>query len=589
MANKKVVVDPVTRIEGHLRMQAVLDENNVIVDAMSTGTMWRGLEVILKGRDPRDAWAFVERICGVCTGIHALSAVRAVEDALGIKIPKNANIIRNLMNATLYCQDHLTHFYQLHGCDWIDVVSALSADPKKTSEIQQSISTHALSSPAYFKEVQDRLKAFVASGQLGIFANAYWGNPGYKLPPEINLLGVTHYLESLDFQREIVKVHAIVGGKNPHPNYLVGGVPCPINMSDTGAQGIMINQVWMNFLRDVAKSTIRFIDEVYYPDLMAMQAYYKDWYKIGGGLANKNLLCYGDFPAYANDMSEKSLVMPNGAVIDGKFDQILPVDLKDPNQIKEFVDHSWYSYPKPDEGLHPWEGITDPNFDLGKAGVDYEGTKTDIKWLTTNARYSWIKAPRWNGHAMETGPLARMVVAYAKKMPRQKELVDRALAQAGVPVEALFSTLGRTLCRGLEAKMCAQLMLEYVDELEANIKAGDEVAANMDKWEPSTWPKECKGVGQCEAPRGALGHWCVIKDGVIENWQAVVPTTWNASPRDTKGQLGAYEAALLGTPVAVADQPLEILRTIHSFDPCLACATHVMSTSGEGLCKVQVR
>lgn len=589
MANKKVVVDPVTRIEGHLRMQAVLDENNVIVDAMSTGTMWRGLEVILKGRDPRDAWAFVERICGVCTGIHALSAVRAVEDALGIKIPKNANIIRNLMNATLYCQDHLTHFYQLHGCDWIDVVSALSADPKKTSEIQQSISTHALSSPAYFKEVQDRLKAFVASGQLGIFANAYWGNPGYKLPPEINLLGVTHYLESLDFQREIVKVHAIVGGKNPHPNYLVGGVPCPINMSDTGAQGIMINQVWMNFLRDVAKSTIRFIDEVYYPDLMAMQAYYKDWYKIGGGLANKNLLCYGDFPAYANDMSEKSLVMPNGAVIDGKFDQILPVDLKDPNQIKEFVDHSWYSYPKPDEGLHPWEGITDPNFDLGKAGVDYEGTKTDIKWLTTNARYSWIKAPRWNGHAMETGPLARMVVAYAKKMPRQKELVDRALAQAGVPVEALFSTLGRTLCRGLEAKMCAQLMLEYVDELEANIKAGDEVAANMDKWEPSTWPKECKGVGQCEAPRGALGHWCVIKDGVIENWQAVVPTTWNASPRDTKGQLGAYEAALLGTPVAVADQPLEILRTIHSFDPCLACATHVMSTSGEKLCKVQVR
>ena len=589
MANKKVVVDPVTRIEGHLRMQAVLDENNVIVDAMSTGTMWRGLEVILKGRDPRDAWAFVERVCGVCTGIHALSAVRAVEDALGIQIPKNANIIRNLMNATLYCQDHLTHFYQLHGCDWIDVVSALSADPKKTSEIQQSISTHALSSPAYFKEVQDRLKAFVASGQLGIFANAYWGNPGYKLPPEINLLGVTHYLESLDFQREIVKVHAIVGGKNPHPNYLVGGVPCPINMSDTGAQGIMINQVWMNLLRDVAKSTIRFIDEVYYPDLMAMQAYYKDWYKIGGGLANKNLLCYGDFPAYANDMSEKSLVMPNGAVIDGKFDQILPVDLKDPNQIKEFVDHSWYSYPKPDEGLHPWEGITDPNFDLGKAGVDYEGTKTDIKWLTTNARYSWIKAPRWNGHAMETGPLARMVVAYAKKMPRQKELVDRALAQAGVPVEALFSTLGRTLCRGLEAKMCAQLMLEYVDELEANIKAGDEVAANMDKWEPSTWPKECKGVGQCEAPRGALGHWCVIKDGVIENWQAVVPTTWNASPRDTKGQLGAYEAALLGTPVAVADQPLEILRTIHSFDPCLACATHVMSTSGEELCKVQVR
>ena len=586
MANQKIVVDPITRIEGHLRMQAVMDDNNVIVDAMSTGTMWRGLEVILKGRDPRDAWAFVERICGVCTGIHALSAVRAVEDALGIKIPKNANIIRNLMNATLYCQDHLTHFYQLHGLDWIDVVSALNADPKKTSEIQVVISNHALSSPAYFKEIQDRLKKFVASGQLGIFANAYWGNPAYKLPPEVNLLGVTHYLESLDYQRQIVKVHTILGGKNPHPNYLVGGVPCPINMNDTGAQGTMVNQIWVNYIRDIAKDTIKFIEEVYYPDLMAMAPFYKDWFKIGGGLSNQNLLCYGDFPRYANDLSEKSLLMPNGAIIDGKLDEIHPVDLKDPNQIKEFVDHSWYQYPQPDAGLHPWDGITDPKFELG-AGT--EGTKTDIKWLGAESRYSWIKAPRWNGHAMETGPLARMVLAYAKKMPEQTELVNEALSKAGVPIQAMFSTLGRTLARCLEARMMAREMLRCVDELEANIKAGDEVAANMEKWEPSTWPLECKGVGPAEAPRGALGHWCVIKDGVIANWQAVVPSTWNASPRDPKGQLGAYEAALLGTPVAVANQPLEILRTIQSFDPCLACATHVLSTEGQELCKVQVR
>ncbi len=586
MANQKIVVDPITRIEGHLRMQAVMDDNNVIVDAMSTGTMWRGLEVILKGRDPRDAWAFVERICGVCTGIHALSAVRAVEDALGIQIPKNANIIRNLMNATLYCQDHLTHFYQLHGLDWIDVVSALSADPKKTSEIQVAISNHALSSPAYFKEIQDRLKKFVASGQLGIFANAYWGNPAYKLPPEVNLLGVTHYLESLDYQREIVKVHTILGGKNPHPNYLVGGVPCPINMNDTGAQGTMVNQIWVNYIRDIAKNTIKFIEEVYYPDLMAMAPFYKDWFKIGGGLSNQNLLCYGDFPRYANDLSEKSLLMPNGAIIDGKLDEIHPVDLKDPEQIKEFVDHSWYQYPQPDAGLHPWDGITDPKFELG-AGT--EGTKTDIKWLGAESRYSWIKAPRWKGHSMETGPLARMVVAYAKKMPEQTELVNEALTKAGVPIQAMFSTLGRTLARCLEARMMAREMLRCVDELEANIKAGDEVAANMDKWEPNTWPLECKGVGPAEAPRGALGHWCVIKDGVIANWQAVVPSTWNASPRDPKGQLGAYEASLLGTPVAVANQPLEILRTIHSFDPCLACATHVLSTEGQELCKVQVR
>lgn len=586
MANQKIVVDPITRIEGHLRMQAVMDDNNVIVDAMSTGTMWRGLEVILKGRDPRDAWAFVERICGVCTGIHALSAVRAVEDALGIKIPKNANIIRNLMNATLYCQDHLTHFYQLHGLDWIDVVSALNADPKKTSEIQVAISNHALSSPAYFKEIQDRLKKFVASGQLGIFANAYWGNPAYKLPPEVNLLGVTHYLESLDYQRQIVKVHTILGGKNPHPNYLVGGVPCPINMNDTGAQGTMVNQIWVNYIRNIAKDTIKFIEEVYYPDLMAMAPFYKDWFKIGGGLSNQNLLCYGDFPRYANDLSEKSLLMPNGAIIDGKLDEIHPVDLKDPNQIKEFVDHSWYQYPQPDAGLHPWDGITDPKFELG-AGT--EGTKTDIKWLGAESRYSWIKAPRWNGHAMETGPLARMVLAYAKKMPEQTELVNEALSKAGVPIQAMFSTLGRTLARCLEARMMAREMLRCVDELEANIKAGDEVAANMEKWKPSTWPLECKGVGPAEAPRGALGHWCVIKGGVIANWQAVVPSTWNASPRDPKGQLGAYEAALLGTPVAVANQPLEILRTIHSFDPCLACATHVLSTEGQELCKVQVR
>ncbi len=586
MSNKNIVVDPITRIEGHLRMQAVLNDDNVIVDAMSTGTMWRGLEIILKGRDPRDAWAFVERICGVCTGIHALSAVRAVEDALGIDIPKNANIIRNLINATLYCQDHVTHFYQLHGLDWIDLVSALNADPKQTSILQQSISPHPMSSPAYFKSVQDKLKKFVASGQLGIFANAYWGNPAYKLPAEANLLGVTHYLEALDFQRKIVKVHTILGGKNPHPNYLVGGVPCPINMNDTGAQGIMINQVWMNYMRDIANETIKFIDEVYYPDLMAIQSFYKDWYKIGGGLSNKNLLCYGDFPKYANDYSEKSLLMPNGAIIDGNFKEVLPVDLKDPKQIQEFVDHSWYSYPKPDEGLHPWDGITEPNFELGKGT---EGTKTDIKWLGKESRYSWIKAPRWNGRSMETGPLARMLVAYAKNMPIQTALVDEALQKAGVPAEALMSTLGRTLARCLEARMMAQEMLQCVNDLTENIKNGDEVAANMDKWDPKTWPKQCKGVGPAEAPRGALGHWCVIEDGLIKNWQAVVPSTWNASPRDPKGQLGAYEAALLGTPVAIADQPLEILRTIHSFDPCLACATHVLDVEGKELCSVKVR
>lgn len=585
-AGKRVVVDPVTRIEGHLRIQAVLDNKNVITDAMSTGTMWRGLEVILKGRDPRDAWAFVERICGVCTGIHALAAVRAVEDAIGIPIPKNANIIRNLMNATLYAQDHLVHFYQLHGLDWIDVVSALKADPKKTSEIQQAISNHPMSSPAYFRDVQNRLKKFVESGQLGIFANGYWGNPAYKLPPEVNLLGVTHYLEALDFQKEIVKVHTILGGKNPHPNYLVGGVPVPINVSGTGAAGNMINEVTLNYMRDIADRTIAFIDQVYIPDLKAIGGIYKDWFKIGGGLANKNVMCYGDFPEIANDWSAKSLAMPNGIILNGNLKDIQEVDVRAPDQIQEWVDHSWYKYPDEAIGLHPWDGMTDQNFQLGK---DVDGTKTNIKWLGTEGKYSWIKAPRWKGHAVEVGPLARYILSYAKGVPEFKEPLDKTLKELGLPFDAMYSTMGRTLARGLEASWAAHRMRKYVDDLTANIKGGDEVAANIDKWEPSTWPTQCKGVGFCEAPRGALGHWVKIRDTRIENWQAVVPTTWNASPRDKTGQLGAYEASLLGTPMAVPDQPLEILRTIHSFDPCLACATHVISPEGEEIVKVDVR
>jgi hydrogenase large subunit len=583
---KRVVVDPVTRIEGHLRIQAVLDNKNVIADAMSTGTMWRGLEVILKGRDPRDAWAFVERICGVCTGIHALAAVRAVEDAIGIKIPKNANIIRNLMNATLYAQDHLTHFYQLHGLDWIDVVSALKADPKRTSEIQQSISNHPMSSPAYFRDVQNRLKKFVESGQLGIFANAYWGNPAYKLPPEVNLLGTVHYLEALDFQKEIVKVHTILGGKNPHPNYLVGGVPVPINVSETGSASVMVSQVYLNYIRDIAKNSIAFIDQVYIPDLLAIAGFYKDWGKIGGGLANKNVMCYGDFPEIANDWSAKSLAMPNGIILNGNLKEIQEVDLRAPDQIQEWVTHSWYKYPDEAVGLHPWDGVTDQNFKLGKGS---EGTNTNIQWLGAEEKYSWIKAPRWKGHAVEVGPLARYILAYAKGIPEFKEPLDKSLKHLGLPVDAVFSTLGRTLARGLEASWAAHKMLQYTDELIANIKAGDTATANVDKWEPSTWPTQCKGVGFCEAPRGALGHWVKIRDTRIETWQAVVPTTWNASPRDPKGQMGAYEASLLGTPMAVPDQPLEILRTIHSFDPCLACATHVISPEGEEIVKVQVR
>ena len=587
MADRRIVVDPVTRIEGHLRVQAVIGDNNVIRDSQSTGTMWRGLEVILKGRDPRDAWAFVERICGVCTGIHALAAVRSVEDAIGIKIPKNANIIRNLMNATLYTHDHIVHFYQLSALDWVDVVSALSADPREVSELQKKISPHhPLSSPGYFRDVQNRLKKFVASGQLGIFANGYWGHPAMKLPPVVNLLAVTHYLEALDFQREIIKVHTILGGKNPHPNYLVGGVACPINMHDTGAAGNMINEVTMNYMRDIAKASVEFVENVYLPDIKAIASFYPEWFKYGGGLVRKNVLCYGDFPEIANDWSDKSLQMPAGAIIDGDLSKVHDVDLRDLNQIQEFVDHSWYTYPEGKQGLHPWEGVTEQAYELPEGSV---GTKTKFEWLGDKGKYSWIKSPRWNGHMMEVGPLARLIVSIAKDVKHFKEPALDLLKELNLPLEAVYSTLGRHASRALECRWTAHKMVQYVDDLIANIKAGDETAANMQYWDPKTWPKECRGVGFCEAPRGALGHWCVIKDTRIANWQAIVPTTWNASPRSLEGQQGAFETSLMGTPVADPERPLEIIRTIHSFDPCLACATHVFDPQGHELCEVKVR
>lgn len=584
---RRIVVDPVTRIEGHLRVQALLGEDNRIADSMSTGTMWRGLEVILKGRDPRDAWAFVERICGVCTGIHALAAVRSVEDAIGIKIPKNANIIRNLMNATLYVHDHLVHFYQLSALDWVDVVSALEADPRETADLQQKISPkHPLASVGYFRDVQNRLKKFVASGQLGIFNKGYWGHPEMKLPPAVNLLAVTHYLEVLDFQKEIVRIHTILGGKNPHPNYLVGGVACPINVHDTGAQGTMVNEVTLNYMRDIAKRSLEMVENVYLPDIKAIASFYPEWFKVGGGLSGKNVLCYGDFPEVANDWSDASLQLPRGAIIDGKLDEVHDVDLRDLEQIQEYVDHSWYKYPDAAKGLHPWEGVTDQAFELPPGS---DGTKTKFKWLSADGKYSWIKSPRWKGHMMEVGPLARLVMGVAKNVPHIKEPALGLLQELNLPLEAVFSTLGRHAARALECRWAAQKMVQYVDDLTANIKAGDEAAANMEFWEPKTWPKECRGVGFCEAPRGALGHWCVIKDTRIANWQAIVPTTWNASPRSPEGALGAFESSLIGTPVADPERPLEIIRTIHSFDPCLACATHLYNPEGEELCRVRVR
>jgi hydrogenase large subunit len=577
---QRVVVDPVCRIEGHLRIEVNVDDDYVIRNAVSTGNMWRGLEVILKGRDPRDAWAFTERICGVCTGVHALASVRAVEDAIGIQIPANANHIRNLMMLAQYTQDHLVHFYHLHALDWVDVVSALKADPKATSALQQSISRWPRSSPGYFRDTQARLKRFVESGQLGPFSNAYWGSPAYKLPPEANLMAVTHYLEALDFQREIVKIHTIFGGRNPHPNWVVGGMPCSFSLDGTGG----INMEWLNLVSSIIDRSIEFIDQVYIPDLKAIASFYKDW-NYGGGLSSKNLMSYGDFPIVANDWSQENMMMPGGAILNGDLSTVHEVDVRDPEQIQEFVTHSWYEYPDETRGLHPWDGITEPHFELGP---DAKGTKTNIEQIDENAKYSFVKAPRWRGNAMEVGPLARYVVAYARGDEVIKDQVDGLLHDLGLPLTALFSTLGRTAARGLECSWAAHKMRFVFDNMMANLKAGDTATANMDMWEPESWPADVKGVGYGEAPRGSLGHWVHIKDTKIENYQAVVPTTWNASPRDPAGNIGAYEAALLGTPMANPEQPLEILRVIHSFDPCLACSTHVMSPDGKDLATVKI-
>jgi len=565
--SQRIVVDPVTRIEGHLRIEAVV-ENGVIKDAYSAGTMVRGIEKILKGRDPRDAWAFTERVCGVCTTVHALASCRAVEDALKITVPKNAELIRNLMFCAQYVQDHVVHFYHLHALDWVDVVSMLKADPAATSKLAQSISSWPKSSPGHFAAVQQRLKQYVESGQLGIFANGYWGHKAYKLPPEANLMAVSHYLDALEWQKDIVRIHTVFGGKNPHPNYLVGGMPCSLNLEELGA----INTERLGLVASLVKEAITFVEQVYVPDLLTIATFYKDWAAIGGGL--DNYLCYGDLPTRGyNDPS--SFLLPRGAILDRNLNEVHDVNPRDSEEIKEYISHSWYQYGAGDTaGLHPWKGETE---------FHYTGPQPPYEQLDVEGKYSWLKTPRWKDHPMEVGPLARMLVAYAKGNTDVKELVGAVLKQLNVPITALFSTLGRTAARGVETQLVAHWMQGFLDDLLANIKAGDTRTFTSEKWEPETWPKEAEGVGMSEAPRGALAHWIRIQDAKIENYQLVVPSTWNASPRDAKGQRSSYEAALIGTPVADINQPVEILRTVHSFDPCLACAVHLYDPEGRQL------
>jgi hydrogenase large subunit len=568
---QRLVVDPITRIEGHLRIEAEADANNVITQAYSSGTMVRGIEIILRGRDPREAWAFTQRACGVCTTVHSFASIRAVEDALGIRIPKAANLIRNLMIAQQYVHDHVMHFYHLHALDWVDIVAALKADPQQTSQIQQSISDWPNSSAGYFAGVQKKVQAIADSGQLSIFANAYWGHPAYKLPPEVNLLAVAHYLEALDWQSHVTKIHTIFGGKNPHPNFVVGGVPMPIDVNSDTA----LNAERLSIISDSIDRMVKFVDQVYLPDLLAIAPYYKDYASLGEGLGN--FLTWGEFPGEDNSDTSQFLV-PRAAILNRDLGNLMEPDPRDFERMKEFVSHSWYQYADGDGiGLHPWQGET---------VLNYTGPKPPFDLLQVEQKYSWLKSPRWNETPMEVGPLARVLAMYAAGHEQTRELVDFTLKTLDAPLEAVFSTLGRTAARAIETKVFADALRTFYADLIAEIKAGNTKTFNGDRWEPATWPARAQGFGYMEAPRGALGHWIVIQNGKIENYQMVVPTTWNASPRDHQGQAGAYEASLVGTPLARPEWPLEILRTIHSFDPCMACAIHMVDATGETVAEV---
>ncbi len=577
---KRVVVDPITRIEGHLRIE-VLPENGYIKDAYSSAQMWRGIEVILQGRDPDDAWMFTQRICGVCTTVHAIASVRSVENALQLEVPYNAQMVRNLIIAAHALHDHIVHFYHLSALDWVDIVSALKADPYKTAQLAEKISDWKYNGAPVFKAVQEKLKKFVASGQLGPFANGYWGHPAMKLPPEVNLLAVTHYLQALDYQRKADMAIAILGGKNPHiQNLAVGGVSTAINPDNEAT----LNMERLYYIKQLLEEVREFVHKVYVPDVIAIAAFYKDWLQYGRGV--DNYLAVPDLP---QDTKGEIFDLPGGTIFNGDLSSAKAIkSFNDPyfiNNVAECIAHSWY---RGDWIRHPWDEETVPEY-TGMPGGYVDGS----------GKYSWAKAPRFkkgNEYVpMQVGPLAQVLVGYALGHKLTRKYVDAALdtlkgvlsllgeSSEGVTVDALQSTPGRHLARALRAQVISDLALKQWEQLVDNIGRGD-----LEIYNPPSYPAgEVKGCGFHEAPRGVLSHWCVIENGKIKNYQCVVPSTWNSGPRDSKGQMGPYEASLVGNPIAEPEKPLEVLRTVHSFDPCIACAVHMVDPEGNEIVKVK--
>lgn len=589
--NKHIIVDPITRIEGHLRIEAVIDSNNTIVDAWSSSTMFRGIETIVKGRDPRDVGLMTMRICGVCTGTHYQRSIEAVEDAFNVTIPKNARIVRNLIQGALQVHDHFVHFYHLHALDFVDVVAATKADPEATAiEAEKwakiAGTTPYISGGTAFKEVQDRIIKFVKEGRLGIFGNGYWGNNSYKLSPEQNLIGVAHYLKGLDVQRRMSKMHALFGGKSPHPqSIVVGGVTCVQDIQNPARTALF---------KELLRETTEFVKKAYLPDIYMAGTAYADEATdtsatfhgtdhkgtlgkgiggTGGGLIS--YMSYGDFRLDDTGFYNSELFLPSGVILDGDLSKVHELDEE---MITEDVTHSWFEGTGAPE--HPYVGTTIPKY----TGLD---KKDDgYAYLKTGEKYSWIKSPLYNGRKVEVGPLARMVIGYAKGDENITKYVGNFLKRSGLPIEVLFSTVGRTAARAIETEMIADAMMGWTNELASNAAHGD--LSTWTEFDFDEVSKDCKGRGLAEAPRGSLGHWIVIKDGRVTNFQAVVPSTWNAGPRGPNGEIGAYEASLIGTKVANPEEPLEIIRSVHSFDPCIACAVHVVDTKGKELAVYKV-
>lgn len=558
---KRIVVDPITRIEGHLRIDVEVD-GGAVRNAWSSGQMFRGIEEILKGRDPRDAWVFTQRFCGVCTTVHAIASVRTVENALGIEIPLNAQYIRNLIVAAHALHDHIVHFYHLSALDWVDVVSALKADPAKTSALAESLSPWPHNNTLQMKAVQDKLKAFVEAGQLGPFANGYWGHPAMKLSPEVNLLGVAHYLQALDAQRKINQVVSLLGSKTPNiQNLAVGGVANAINLDNQAT----LNMNKLFFVKERLDEVKAFVTQVYFPDVCAIGAMYADWLGYGAGV--KNYLAVPDLPL---DAKGTQFDLPGGTIFGGDLGTVKAIesfqDAYFKENVTESIAHAWYDG---DWEKHPFEEET-----VAKYG----------KW-EDDGKYSWVKAPRFQGKPMQVGPLAQVLVGVALNHEPTVRWATKTLETAGAVAKTkltpavLHSTLGRHAARMIRANVLAEVATKHWQLLVDNIGKGDTKI-----FTPFSFPSgEQRGFGFHEAPRGTLSHWIVIRDGKIANYQAVVPSTWNAGPRDAKKQMGPYEASLVGNPIADPERPLEVLRTIHSFDPCLACAIHTLDPEGKSL------